>query len=426
MAPIRLNEVSTRELKLTAGGSAVTEDCSLEIGEDLNPLTHAPAECESLTVDEHFAPCVGKCLERPVKLQHLAIQCSRLPASTSDASTCDTSTSDTDPLKVLCDLSHLTQLTSLKLEAPAEHDDVLAYILTKCPESLTNVYIGGWRYDQVSFVWSMVFLPTCALEHENLRRLTKLELRECRVVMPHGCTTCLEGLTSLSMTRSHIDGQLDQVMRLTNLVSLDLTDIHPHGLIAHPNAQKPWSKFDTWPALRVLKFAGCCMIDNSTALDISAVTEVHTDMLTQGMETANIHLVVRHTHANMFRFLSTLASPVWCTCIVALHVAATDVQHTAFCLATVTNQVLETLACLQSFHFEGQQCHKHGQARFILGNGYSGQLKDLTLQHMCFRIIDLESATCLTSISLKGVDCCTFCELKLPAVWYNLSFLAIV
>lgn len=278
-------------------------------------------------------------LERPVKLQHLAIQCSRLPSS------------DTDPLKILCDLSHLTQLTSLKLEVPDDHIDVLTYLLTKCPESLTHIYLGGWPYGEVSVFWPMVFMPKCPLEpkQEKLRRLTKLELHEYTVLMAQGCTTCLEGLTSLSITRSSINGQLDQVMKLTNLVFLDLTDTRP-CLIGQPDAQgqKPWSKFDAWPALHVFKFVGCWLIDKSTALNISAVTEVRTDMLTPCMETADIHLFVQHMHANIFGFLSRLASSVWCTCIVTLHVAAYDFQDTALRLATVMDQVLEALVCLQT------------------------------------------------------------------------------
>ena len=139
-------------------------------------------------------------------------------------------------------------------------------------------------------------------------------------------------------------------------------------------------------------------------------------MLTPGMETANIHLVACYMHTNIFEFLSHLASSVWCTCSVSLHVAAIDLQDTAWRLATGMHQVLEALVCLQSLtlYFAGQQSHNHGQATFVLGNGYCGQLKDLTPQDMCCRIVDLESATCLTSISLRGIDCCTFCELKLP------------
>lgn len=69
----------------------------------------------------------------------------------------------------------------------------------------------------------------------------------------------------------------------------------------------------------------------------------------------------------------------------------------------------------------GRQSDNHGQARFVLGD-YSGQLKDLTLQDMCCRTVDLESATCLTSIRLRGIDCCTFCELKLPSSVVQLKF----
>ena len=66
-------------------------------------------------------------------------------------------------------------------------------------------------------------------------------------------------------------------------------------------------------------------------------------------------------------------------------------------LATVVNQMLEALVCLQSFYFVDRQSHNQS---FALGNNYSGQLKDLTLQDMCCRTVhvDLESALCLTSI----------------------------
>ena len=120
--------------------------------------------------------------------------------------------------------------------------------------------------------------------------------------------------------RSNIDGRLDQVMRLTSLVSLDLMSIQR---IIGCTGTKAMGQMH---GQRVFKFAGCRLIDKFTAWDIAAVTELHTDMMTPGMETANIHfkLVVRHTHANVLRFLSSLASLMWCTYLEGLHVAATD------------------------------------------------------------------------------------------------------
>lgn len=190
-----------------------TDNC-LEIEHQLNPLTCVPADCNSLTVDEHFAPFVADYLEQPTKLQHFAIKYTEHPAVRQ--------TYGRDPLLVLQNMSHLTSLRSLKVETHA-HVDGLAG-LGVFPQSLTSLYIGGWGGDVV-----IVSLPDTnlnqgwRLESECLRRLANLEFHTCHVRICVGSIACLEGLTSMTMSHCQVGRDLDAVLKLTNLVSLDLT-----------------------------------------------------------------------------------------------------------------------------------------------------------------------------------------------------------
>ncbi len=66
----------------------------------------------------------------------------------------------------------------------------------------------------------------------------------------------LEGLTSLSITDSKIDG-LNDLTRLTNLVPLDLSWCTSYEGIF---GGEGWSTFEAWSALQILKIAGCWLI----------------------------------------------------------------------------------------------------------------------------------------------------------------------
>lgn len=75
----------------------------LHIDEDLTPLIHVPAECNSLTVDAGFVPFLGKYIGLPAHLQRLAVSYGDLSSYGCHQ----------DPLTLLPVLSHLTQLKSL-------------------------------------------------------------------------------------------------------------------------------------------------------------------------------------------------------------------------------------------------------------------------------------------------------------------------
>ena len=370
-------------------------------------------------MDEHFAPFVGDYIEQPVKLQHLAITYSEHPT--------DIWTPGRDPLETVRDLSHLTQLRSLKVKAPANG---LAG-LRNFPRSLTSLYIGGGCGEEEL----CIHLPDPAAdsgqkqESECLRRLSSLEFRGCCVHIWAGSITLLQGLTSLSLCHSKVNRDLYAVTMLTNLESLDLTRVGiPRDL--YPHERQPWGRFEAWPALRVFKFVGCWLIDNSTVLDIATVQEVHTGRLALGMETANIHLVLWHTcrHAIMLESLASVLSPAWSIHIVDLHVLVYDDMALHF--ATIVNQVLESLLCLQSFQLVGPLCEPgpadnidHEQGGIVLGDGYSGQLKNLQLRYMHCSMLDLEVATCLTHISLNTIEKQDVsCELILPSSLVRLEF----
>ena len=149
------------------------------------------------------------------------------------------------------------------------------------------------------------------------------------------------------------------------------------------------------------------------------------------METANVHWVLQDEHATLFNTLSSLLVSGWPTHLVALHVTVTDWRDQALPLADVVNQVLEALLCLQSFHLgEGpdnpfhsvrrpnphEQPLEYRPSQIVLGDSYSGELKDLKLQYLHYRTLDLGVATCLTSISLKDIEQPgVSCELSLPS-----------
>ena len=240
----------------------------------------------------------------------------------------------------------------------------------------------------------------------------------------------LQGLTSLSFSHSKVGRELDVVSKLTNLVSLDLTRTFSGAPMDLGGVKQPWSRFVAWPALCVFKLAGCWLIDNSTVLDIVTVQEVHTDRLAQGMETSNIHLLLRDRHASTRGSLASLSSPAWSTHIVDLPMIPTDTQDTALQIATIVNLVLEALLFLQSFQLVGVSCEKeqlfdidHTQGIIGLGDGYSGRLKTLKLQDINCSVLDLQVATCLTSISLKAIEMGgVSCKLILPSSVACLQF----
>lgn len=128
------------------------------IGSHLNPLACVPADCNSLTVDEHFSPFVGDYTERAEKLQHLAVQYRE--------HSIHRQTSGRDPLETLGNLSHLTQLRSLKVETPGSRSGLAG--LGNLPRSLTSLCIEAWGDVDI-------YLPDPDLEwgweSECLRRL---------------------------------------------------------------------------------------------------------------------------------------------------------------------------------------------------------------------------------------------------------------
>lgn len=398
---------------MAAGGSAVRhiDGLCLEFASHLNPLAYVPADCKSLTVDQYFTPFVDGYTEQPAKLRHLAIKYVEHETYIMAPGR--------DPVEILNNLSHLTQLRSLHVEAPS--DSYKPARLHNLPVSLTSLHMDG--------IWGVggttISLPEPDLgwgrESEHLRRLAMLEFHSCCMDVCVGSIARLQNLTSLSYRHSVVGTDVDDILKLTNLVSLDLIGLRSPS-------PSPWRRLEAWPALCVLKFAGCCMIVNTTVLDISTVQEVHADRLAQGMETANIHLYFRDDHAIMLGLLASLLSPVWSTHIVGLHVVITDTHDTAPHLATIVNQVLEALLCLQSFQLVGESCeqrrcydHRHG--RIVLSDGYSGQLRNLKLQNMYCSTLDLKVATCLTSISLKVIEKKDVsCELILPSSVVRLNF----
>ena len=362
-------------------------------------------------MDEHFAPFVVDYAEHLAKLQYLAIKYRQQ--------------SGRDPLEMLNDPSLLTQLRSLKVEASG-HVRGLAGLLY-FPKLLTSLCIGGWGDDKL-----IVDLPCpdswWRRESECLRRLAHLAVHNCRVRTPVGSIANLQRLTSLSFNHSTVGRDFDAVLKLTNLASLDLTGVKIAGFSILDDEERqlqPWSSFEAWLALHVFKFADCQLIDNSTELDIAAVQEVHMSRLASGMETASIHLFLWRI---MLGSLASLLSPGWSTHIVDLHVVVSD--GTALHLATIVNQVLEALLCLQSFqlsggYHEGRQADNidYGRGTIVLGDGYSGQLRNLQLQDMHCSTLDLEVATCLTRISLKSIENQgVSCEPILPSSVVRLEF----
>lgn len=356
-------------------------------------------------MDEYFAPLVGHYLEQPAKLQHLAI-------NYGEFATCEPGS---DVITMLPDLRHLTQLRSLRLKVADHCTDALANCLAKCPESLTSCYIDGWGFNlDISFL-PEVYQPV--LQH--LRRLTKLHLGFCRVHIPEDSITCLEGLTSLSITYSEIS-ELRGVIRLTGLVSLDLTCTYPPGTRwGHRGTVggQTWRNFKAWPALCVFKFACCWFINEATALDIASVHELHTDRLRPGMEIAEVHLEMYNLYPDTVGRFESLSSPTWCSCLVCVQVQCVGGVCYASDLAPIVKQVLEVCLCLKSFQFNGgpEESEFQAGAEIVLSN-VSRHLTDLKLSNMRCSKIDLGLAEALTSLSLLAMDWGSVsCELILPS-----------
>ena len=381
------------------------------LDEHLSPLSCIPKQCNSLNVDEYFTPLVSHYVEQPANLQHLAVSYDEHP-------TCDGG----NVLTLLPDLRHLTQLRSLRVKAPENCAHALANCLAKCPASLTSCYIGPFWYDLDITFLPEVYQPV--LQH--LGRLTKLHLGSCRVHIPEGSITCLKGLTNLSITGAEIDAELKGVTRLTGLVSLALSHTYAPGTILPCEGKvggQPWGKFKAWPALSVFKFANCWLINESTALDIASVPELHTDRLRPGMEIANVHLEMSSLYHNTVWKFASLSSPVWCSCLVCVHVDFVRGQCCALHLAPIVQQVLEVCLCLESFYFNGEADDSHGQAgaNIMLGN-VSQHLKDLKLSKLCCSKVGLGPAVAVTSLGLIAMDWNGMsCELILPSTLERLE-----
>ena len=383
------------------------------IDNHLNPLTCIPAGCKGLAVGGHFAPFLGDCTVQSATPQHPGIRCRVIRTSGSVL------------LEKMDNLHHMTQLRSLKVEAPAAVSGLAG--LGNLPRSLTSLCIGRWGEGNLTIV-----LPELGWSPKAkcLRRLKDLQFHKCSVHICVGSILNLKGLTSLSMHQCGVGSGLDAVSQLTSLVCLDLTLVR-NPILSGSEEWQPWRRFEAWPALSVFKFAGCCLIDRSTVLAIASVQEVHTDRLTVGMETANIHWVLQDEHAAVFNTLSSLLVSGWPTHLVALHVTVTDWRDQALPLADVVNQVLGALLCLQSFHLvEGpynpfhclgrpnpwEQPVDYRPGQIVLGDGYSGELKDLKLHYLHYHTLDLGVATCLTNISLRNIEQPGVpCELSLPS-----------
>lgn len=79
---------------------------------------------------------------------------------------------------------------------------------------------------------------------------------------------------------------------------------------------------------------------------------------------------------------------------------------------------------MQTFDFKGTRADNFdGHGKIALGTGYRGQLKDLKLQALCCKTLDVESATQLTRLSLRHIDgICVCCELLLPSSLVCINF----
>ena len=207
------------------------------IDNHLNPLASVPAECNSLTVDERFAPFVGDYTEQPANLRHLAISY-RMHSS-------HRQTSGRDPPVTLGKLGHLSQLISPKVKTPGNMSGLSG--LGNLPKSLTSLYIEGWGDDHIIITW-----PDLGWSRESdcLGRLKDLTFHTCWVHIDIGSIANLESLTSLNLSQSHVGRDSDAILKLTNLECLDLTSvvIPRHR---YPEDRQPWSRFEAWPAVCV-------------------------------------------------------------------------------------------------------------------------------------------------------------------------------
>ena len=135
-------------------------------------------------------------------------------------------------------------MKALKVEVPDICRNALAECLASCPASLDSCYIGAWG-NYGLYIWLCQ-----AVQHtltERLRCLMKLKLHMCRI-NNEGAITCLQTLTSLSISRSEIGEGLQDVTRLTNLKCLELANCLGHGGIFGRDESSSRSEWTTFVA----------------------------------------------------------------------------------------------------------------------------------------------------------------------------------
>ena len=123
--------------------------------------------------------------------------------------------------------------------------------LARCPATLESCYIGGWG-DDGFYIWLHQNVQHTLTE--RLRCLLKLEFHMC-CIHNDEALTCLQTLTSLSISHSEIGQDMKHVTRLTDLKCLELVDCCRYGGIygSLTTSGDEWTTFEAWPALRKLK-----------------------------------------------------------------------------------------------------------------------------------------------------------------------------
>ena len=112
-----------------------------------------PLACDSLSLDEHFAPSLSQYTDQPAKVQHLSIDYGEHPAIHRR--------SGLDTLDVLPDLTHLKQLKSLRIDIPDFCKNMLDRCFAKCPVQLESCSIGVTGDDGMLIVCRLTFNRPC-------------------------------------------------------------------------------------------------------------------------------------------------------------------------------------------------------------------------------------------------------------------------
>ncbi|KAL3161356.1 hypothetical protein ABBQ32_14125 [Trebouxia sp. C0010 RCD-2024] len=303
----------------------------------------------------------------------------------------------------LPNLSHCSSLKSVKLIFwDSDYCKAAEDFVPKFPEALQTLCIQGAECRSHRPEYTASGLAN------KLQHLRHLELQYCTLSFSVESLMSFGRLDSLSLAGSSVCSWGD-IRMLTNLKRLKVRRCK-WGFTEY-QSRPAWTKFRAWPALQLLDFTMCNLVDRSTMLDVACVSEVHTHFMVASLEPVKVHLYDRDTICPEGLSSASFTHYNWCTCLVELQLTAR--RGTASQLFSLLHQLLGRCALrILGVTACTQECDSHEQPLQFLCSEAS-RLRELQLRGLCCETINL---------SLSGITHLAIWNVDLPASPCNIHF----